>query len=42
MLFHKKARKHRWDVEKYNKIKQVREFVQYINLLNHLAGYQHC
>jgi len=22
MLFHKKARKHRWDVEKYNKIKQ--------------------
>ena len=23
MLFHKKARKHRWDVEKYNRIKQV-------------------
>jgi len=22
MIFHKKARKHRWDVEKYNKIKQ--------------------
>eukprot|EP00493_Phyllostaurus_siculus_P012108 UN12284 len=22
MLFHKKARKHRWDVEKYNRIKQ--------------------
>ena len=24
MLFHKKARKHRWDVEKYNRIKQVK------------------
>ena len=23
MLFHKKAKKHRWDVEKYNRIKQV-------------------
>ena len=23
MLFHKKARKHPWDVEKYNRIKQV-------------------
>ena len=22
MIFHKKAKKHRWDVEKYNKIKQ--------------------
>ena len=23
MLFHKKAKKHRWDVEKYNRLKQV-------------------
>ena len=22
-MFHKKAKKHRWDVEKYNRIKQV-------------------
>ena len=28
MLFHKKARKHRWDVEKYNRIKQVSQIFQ--------------
>ena len=32
MLFHKKARKHRWDVEKYNRIKQVNNQRQILQL----------
>ena len=25
-MFHKKAKKHRWDVEKYNRVKQVEKY----------------